>query len=351
MFAMFLVAMAGADAAPPPAIDAKIQFFGRWDRRQSDRAITVNGGSYVVARFEGQSIGARFDLSRNKPPVPTIAWRIDDDIQWREAEIAASMELEKDLKPGGHRIQLVIRGLDEHQPRWSEPLTASVTFLGFDLPNDGKLLDAPAEPKLKIEFLGDSITEGVLVHTKQPGRETWPWLTDGLQAWPSQTALRLGAQWRQVGFGAVGVTKSGSGGVPAAPESFDWFYENCPRDDWQPDVVVVNHGTNDGAASAEKFRPAYATYLARIRKAYPHAKILALRPFAGTHVDDIQAEVAAQNSAGDAKVTFVDTTGWLDRADFTDGVHPNAGAGPKVAGKLAKIIAELSTARDSAPGG
>src|SRR5688572_19831414 len=176
--------------AAEPAIDVKVQFFGRWDRRQPDRAITVNGGSYAIARFDARSIGARFNLARNKPPLATIAWRIDDEVQWREAEIAAAMELEMDLTPGAHTIQLVVRGIDEHQPRWAEPLTASVTFLGFDLPNGGKLLDPPAEPKLRIEFLGDSITEGVLVHMKQPGREAWPWLTDGLRAYPAQTALR-----------------------------------------------------------------------------------------------------------------------------------------------------------------
>jgi lysophospholipase L1-like esterase len=338
LFVVIVSLTSAASIAAPPAIDARVHLFGRWDRRLPDRVITVNGGSYIVARFDGRSITARFDLARNKPPLPTIAWRIDEEVQWREAEIAASIELEKDLKPGEHTIQLVVRGLDEHQPRWAEPLTASITFVGFDLPNAGKLLDPPDRPKLKIEFLGDSITEGVLVHSKQPGRETWPWLTDGLRAYPALTALRLGAQWRQVGFGAVGVTQSGSGGVPAAPDSFDWFYENCPRDDWQPDVVVVNHGTNDRGATSEKFRPAYATYLSRIRKACPDAKILALRPFAGTHADDIKAEVAARNDAGDKNVTFVDTTGWLDRTDFTDGIHPNAGAGPKVAEKLTEII-------------
>ena len=324
--------------AAEPALDTKLQFHGRWDRRQVDRAITVNGGSYVIATFEARSITARFDMARNKPPVPTIAWRIDNDAQWRESEIAESMTLEKDLPPGPHTIFLIARGLDEHQPRWEEPLTASITFQGFELSAGGKLLDPPAEPKLKIEFLGDSITEGVLVHKKQPGRDTWPWQTDALRAWPSQTGLKLDASWRQTGFGAVGVTKGGSGGVPPAPDSFDWFYNGCPRDDWQPDVVVINHGTNDGRASSEKFRPEYARYLQLIRKAYPNAKILAMRPFAGSHAEDIKAEVAACHASGDENIAFVDTTGWLDADDFTDRVHPNVGAGPKVVAKLAPII-------------
>jgi lysophospholipase L1-like esterase len=336
---LLLTLLAPTLRAAEPSKLSDVRFYGRWDRRMPDKAITVNGGSHVVARFDGRSITARFDLTRNKPPLPTIAWRIDDDIEWRESEIGESVELGKDLKPGPHTITVLARGLDEHQPRWAEPLTASITFLGFDFPTGGKLLAPPDEPKLKIEFLGDSITEGVLVHGKQPGRDTWPWKTDALRAWPTQTSLRLSAQWRQVGFGAMGITKGGSGGVPPAPDAFDWFYQGCPRDDWQADVVVINHGTNDGGSPSKTFRPAYARYLEMIRKAYPQARILALRPFAGTHGDDIAAEVAARVKSGDAKVTFVDTTGWLTPDDFTDRVHPNVGAGPKVAEKLAPLIA------------
>jgi lysophospholipase L1-like esterase len=321
------------------SLDPAIQFHGRWDRRQADRAITVNSGSYIVARFDARSITARFDLSRNKAPLPTLAWRIDgQDEQWRESEITESMELAKDLKPGEHTILLLVRGLDEHQPRWSPPLTASVTFLGFDLPAGGKFVQIPDESKLKIEFIGDSITEGVRVHGKEPGRETWPCTSDALRAYPLKTAMKLDAEWRQVGFGRLGIIITGNGGVPAAPDAFDWFYEGCPRDDWQADVVVVNLGTNDFKATSDQFRPGYAKELSVIRKAYPKAIILALRPFNGAHADDIQAEVAARKTSGDARIAYVDTTGWLEKSDFTDGVHPNVGAGDKLANDLAPII-------------
>jgi lysophospholipase L1-like esterase len=321
------------------SLDPAVRLHGRWDRRQADRATTVCAGSYIVARFDGRSITARFDLSRNKAPLPTIAWRIDGiDEQWRESEIAESIELAKDLKPGEHTILLLVRGLDEHQPRWSPPLTASLTFLGFDLPAGGKFVPLPDEPKLKVEFLGDSITEGVRVHGKEPGRETWPWMSDALRAYPLKTAMRLDAEWRQVGFGRLGITIPGNGGVPIAPDAFDWFYEGCPRDDWQADVVVVNLGTNDRRATSDQFRPGYAKELTAIRKAYPKAVILALRPFNGAHAEDIQAEVAARKAIGDTTVAYVDTTGWLEKSDYTDGVHPNAGAGPKLADRLAPVI-------------
>src|SRR5687767_14701844 len=190
----------GGEAARKEA--GPLRYYGRWDRRQADRVVTVNSGSHIVGRFEGAAIAARFDASANVEPFPTLAWRIDDG-DWHEAEVAAEVPLTKDLKPGPHTLTLMARGLDEHQCRWSPPLTASITFLGLAV-TDGKLLDPPEEPKLKIEFLGDSITEGVLVHREYKGKTAWPWLTDGRLAYPTQTALKLGAQWRQVGFGRLG---------------------------------------------------------------------------------------------------------------------------------------------------
>jgi lysophospholipase L1-like esterase len=189
-----------------------------------------------------------------------------------------------------------------------------------------------------MEILGDSITEGVLVHPPRPGKETWPWRGDGRLAYSAQTAMRLDAEWRQVGFGRLGVTIEGNGGVPVAPDSFNWFYADCPRDKWQPDLVVVNQGTNDGGRPSDVFRPAYARYLEVIRAAYPRAWIAAMRPFGGYHADDVLSEVTARNSAGDRRVFYVDTTGWLDKADYTDGVHPNVQGSAKAADRLAEVL-------------
>ena len=48
-------------------------------------------------------------------------------------------------------------------------------------------------PKRKIEFLGDSITEGVLVQAPREGKTTWAWQTDARQSYAAQTAMRLNA--------------------------------------------------------------------------------------------------------------------------------------------------------------
>jgi len=174
---------------------------------------------------------------------------------------------------------------------------------------------------------------GVLVQTPRDGKTTWPWLTDARLSYASQTALALGAAWRQVGFGATGLAHGGSGGAPAALDSFNFFHADCPRDAWQPDVVVVNQGTNDSSMPPKDYQPLYARYLALLRSAYPKAKIAALRPFCGAQADSIKAAVDACHAAGDAKIYYIDTTGW-----YNGGVHPNVEGSAVLAAKLVQAL-------------
>ncbi len=325
-----------AMSAEPTGLPKTLRFFGRWDRRTPDRAETVNSGNYLLANFTGSEITARFDVSANMPGVPTLAWRLDDG-PWQEAEVAERVPLADHLPKGRHTLMLMARGLDEHQNRWTQPLVASITFLGLDI-SGGRLLPPLPQwdkPKLKMEFLGDSITEGVLVQAPREGKTTWAWQTDARQSYAAQTAMRLNAAWRQVGFGATGLAHGGSGGAPGALESFNWFYKGCPRDDWQPDVVVVNQGTNDGGMAPAAYRPLYAQYLAMIRAAYPKAKIAAVRPFVGAQAEAIRAEVEARRAAGDTRIYYINTEGW-----YSGPLHPNAQGSLPLAEKLATALKE-----------
>lgn len=334
---MAIVLLATTVSYAAPQWSKQYRFFGRWDLRAADRAITVNSGSYLLTQFSGDSLSAAFDLTVNKAPIPTIAWRIDDG-EWQEAEIAASVKLAGGLGKGKHTVMLMARGLDEHQNRWTQPLVASITFLGFELPKRGKFykpLRAWDKPALKMEFLGDSITEGVLVQGGREGKNTWAWLTDARLSYACQTAMKLGAAWRQVGFGATGLAHGGSGGAAPALNAFNFFYADCPRDNWQPHVVVVNQGTNDGGMPAKDYQPLYTKYLTMIREAYPAAKIVAVRPFNGAQAASIKATVEALKAAGDTKVYFIDTAGW-----YNGPLHPNVAGSADLAKKLAKALQE-----------
>jgi lysophospholipase L1-like esterase len=312
-----------------------IHYYGRWNRL-ADRAITVNTGSHVVAQFTGTGISAKLDTSVNQSPNLTLTWRVDQGT-WHEGEIATSVELATGLGAGTHEVMLMVRGLNEGASRWSPPLVSSITFLGFDV-TGGALQPSVRPVRTKIEFLGDSITEGINVFYGHNGQFTGPWNADGRRAFASQTAQTLGVEWRQVGFGRLGLLVTGNGGVPVANDAFNWFYKDAPRDDWQADWVVVNQGTNDSSASASDYQAAYATYLKTIRTGYPAAKIVAMRPFNGAHAADINAQVEARRTAGDSRVYYVDTTGWLGNGDFTDGTHPNEQGSQKAATALVAAL-------------
>jgi lysophospholipase L1-like esterase len=288
-----------------------------------------------VAQFSGTAIVAKFDTSLNQAPYPTLAWRIDQGT-WQEHEVAATLSLATGLSAGTHEVMLMVRGLNESASRWSPPLISSITFLGFDVAGGG--LQSSSRPvRPKIEFLGDSITEGINLSLGQP---TPCWSADGRRAFPSQTAQTLGAEWRQVGFGRLGLLIGGNGGVPVANDAFNWIYQGVARDDWQAGWVVVNQGTNDSGASAASFQPAYATYLGTIRTGYPGAKIVAMRPFNGAHAAEIKAVVDARRTAGD-NTYYVDTTGWLGNGDFTDGTHPNEQGSTKAATALVAAMKSI----------
>jgi lysophospholipase L1-like esterase len=237
-------------------------------------------------------------------------------------------------------VTLMARSMDESQSRWTPPLVSSTTFLGFTV-TGGAVQASPRPLRSKIEFLGDSITEGVSVWQSHNGQTRKCWKDDGRVAYPSQTAQMLGAEWRQVGFGYLGILKTGNGGVPKANDSFNWIYKDVPRDAWQADMVVINEGTNDSGAAESTFRTGYAQYLTTIRAAYPNAKLVALRPFNGSQAAPIKAEVDARNTAGDMRVYYVDTTGWLGSSDYTDGTHPNEQGSGKAAQALVSAIRKI----------
>lgn len=343
---ILLLASTALQAAP--SWPGSYCFFGRWDLRTPQRAVTVNTGSYLLARFTGASLNATFDISTNtaqcscteKGALPTIAWQIDGG-HWKEAEIGSSVKLAEGLSAQKHSLRLMVRGLDEHQSRWTPPLVASVTFTGLTFGRGGKLESTLPEwkkPALKMEFFGDSITEGVLVQEGRAGvvagmPRAWSWLTDARNSYAGQTAMALGAAWRQVGFGATGLQHGGSGGAVGALDSFNWFYAGCPRDTWQPDVVVVNQGTNDGGMATEEYKPLYARYIGMIRKAYPKAKIVALRPFIGSQEASIKAVVNDCHAAGDRRVYYIDTAGWYDGP-----VHPTAEGSTGLAQALVQAL-------------
>lgn len=346
---MSLILEAAEPATPAIAADdSRIQYWGRWDMRSASTsgAITVNTGSTILIRFEGPNLTLHFSISHYTQGFPTL-WLQVDDGEWRVVRPAEALAVSPaDLSPGPHVLRLVVKGFREWENRWDAPLVGSIVFRGVTPAKGAGLLPAPARPAALIEYLGDSITEGVLVAASgDPGRLTrddWPQASDGRRTWAYQSALSVGAEPRLVGFGRLGLTVNGNGGVPPAVRSFPFIYADAPIGALpKPDAVVINMGTNDGGAPQEVFLPLYRQYLRVIRGAYPDARILCLRPFNGAQEAAIRSAV---DQSGDARITYVDTTGWIRpeiHYSAAGGVHPNLDGNRAAAERLAPILAEI----------
>jgi hypothetical protein len=313
------------------AADPRLQYWGRWDLRHPAEAgaITVNTGSTILIAFTGPGAVLHFGMDHYPAELPTLWLRIDDGA-WRVVRPAESLRItDAPLDAGRHVVRLVVKGFREWDRRWEPPLESSLVFRGMTLDAGAKLLDPPARPKHVIEYFGDSITEGVLTHydgRKAWERPLWPDYSDGRQGWAYQSARRVGAEPRVVGFGRLGLTIGGNGGVPVAIESCAEVYHGVPVDrSRQPDAATVGR--------------LYAAYLERIRRLYPNARLLALQPFNGAHGRVIERVVRERVKAGDARVTFVDTTGWITSGKHTsDAVHLNVAGHERAAEQLVPFL-------------
>lgn len=129
----------------------------------------------------------------------------------------------------------------------------------------------------------------------------------------------------------------------------DFFRRTSSRatsDDWnfasyQATGVVINLGTNDvgHGVTAAQFQQGYVTMLERVRRAYLNAHIFALQTFRNRYVPETRNAVAARTTAGDSKVHFIDTAGWINSTtDLVDSVHPSPAGHAKIAQRLAPVL-------------
>ncbi|MFF4271917.1 GDSL-type esterase/lipase family protein [Streptomyces sp. NPDC001536] len=321
--------MASDDSNVVRPDDRRLAYEGHWGRT-SEAAITVNSGSRLGFRFTGDSVHVLFDVSSITVPAQ-IYVSVDGGPKRLYAVDRGDIEIEA-FGRGPHTVELSVKDVFSRVNRWTPPLETGVVLTGVQ----GHLLPQHARHSKTFTFYGDSITQGVMalcdVNTSD--------CADGTAAYPTLVADALHASLTQVGFGRQGVLQTGNGGVPTASDAYGWNYAGSRADlDRRADVIVVNQGTNDTAWGPDEFRAAYRAYLDRLRTAAPHARILALRPFNGTHAKDIAAVVA---ELSDARTEFVDTTDWISAADgdFNGAVHPSVQGHRKVAERLITLLAK-----------
>ncbi len=323
-----------------PYTQESVRLTGRW-ARLPDRAVTTAPGAYIECAFEGDMAVLRFDVTRNVPVVPHL-WISVDGGDRTEVMLDRYLRI-RTSRPGRHTVQVIFKSASEESARWREPLTGAVQFLGVQ--TDCPTALAPDTRQL-MEFIGDSITEGVSIDTNYregmlPPLEcnalTLAYQNDAAATWAFRTAEALDCRPVIMGYGSVGATRGGQGRVPAAPQSYPFCYEGVPLDIPQADLVVINHGANDYAATPERYAEAYTELLDRVRARSPRAAVFAVSAFRGTHRETLAALIPKYNEANGCRVHFIDTAGWIP----PEPLHPHRDGHETVAAHLAPVIREI----------
>jgi lysophospholipase L1-like esterase len=295
---------------------------------------TINSSSQIYLNFTGTQVAGLFDLN-DIEYLEQIDVKVDDG-DWSLITIDQSRI---EFFPGGlpralHHLEIAVKAIDGNGDRWLPPIRSAIVFSGFELDSTSTIEPrSPQDRKPFIEFLGDSITqgEGILNNGGQVIN------SDALATYAWLTGEALDTTHVQIAFGGSGVIRSGSGNVPPAPLSFAWNFAGSSADfSVAPDFILINLGTNDQYSTSE-FVPAYTKLLREIQRHCPQTVIFAMRPFHGEsfHGDDVAKIVKMMD---DPRIIYIDSSGWMDAGDFTDGAHPNVPGSRKAATHLEEAL-------------
>jgi hypothetical protein len=281
------------------AANPNIQYIGRFDMTDTTAPALWLTGLEIRAKFKGTSISAIFS---GAPTYFNLI--IDDRLSYfcfaGTGDVICPLAV--GLKDTIHTISIIKR-----QAPWS-----SQQFKGFVLDSGKSLTTPPPRRNRKIEFYGDSMTQGAQVDV--PG--TGPDLNDlfydnNYNSYATMTARAFDAEYSIVAKnGATLVAGNNRTDIPSFYDKVFFSAKSPPWDfsKWKADVVVINLGENDDPVPAN-FVSTYIGFVKNIRTKYPDAHIFLLagplwNGIDKAHCDAIQQVVTVFNSNNDKKVYF-----------------------------------------------
>ncbi len=316
--------------------DPHIRYVGRFAPYNRSMTATATGSRFFFA-FTGRTAMLQFDMELMQAPVPHLYIRVDGGARV-EVPLDRYLRVHADTD-GRHVVEVMLGSMVEMFPRWNWPLVNRLSFEGVEA---DELVDLPRPRKKKktIEFVGDSITEGVLIdpERRQYANDIYDRPTQddvtATYAWLLAEKLELTPLF--MGYGAVGATKGGCGGVPKAADAYPYCFEGAAVTYAHPDYVFINHGSNDAWVDSVTFTAGYVALLDAIVTAHPRAQIIAMSPFVGAHEKDIEKLVAEYNERHGKNILFVNGSHWLPK----EPLHPLRDGHRLAADKLAEVLRE-----------
>lgn len=306
----------------------QMYFLGRWARKtvqSTDCMYSVNLGSAIFAKIKGTTQVQIGFLNNGNPTgnPQEIAYSVDGGDYIRDSVDHAPFTI-TGLDTNEHYLRIVLAGNKDADLVWSGDQGFAFTGITVDA---GATIE-PVKPKSRVLVaFGDSISAGCWVLDRATPSQGYA----AEENYVEQCCDLLRINDVRVAFSASGVTKAGTGGVPAMPAFIDNMDAATPEKSDLPDFITINMGTNDGAATSQDFQTAYQSCVNRIQQKYPGVIIFCILPFIGYRKTEIQAVVSASENT-----EFIDTTGW--NITTQDGVHPDLNGSITAGQKLAEFL-------------
>jgi lysophospholipase L1-like esterase len=316
-----------------------IRYIGRWDQSDPNAARAAWSGSGVAFAFNGTEASVTLDDAGQFFTV-LVDGEVQANLETSQGE--QTYPVASGLPDGDHEVFLYRR---------TEASFGDTVFLGAEL-NGGTLLPPPVAPTRRIEVIGDSITCG---YGNEGASESCDFSADTENHYLTYGAIaarNVNAELTTIAWSGKGIIFNyGDDKNDPMPAIYDqilpWTPGSTWNFGWQPDVVVINLGTNDfstdGDPSEAEFGGAYSDFLDHLREKYPSAKILCLVPtlLGGSDLTAaesyIQNVVAAKNDPNmEAFSMDFTSTGW--GCDYHPSLSTHESMGAALTTKLKSLM-------------
>ncbi|MGC9151132.1 MAG: SGNH/GDSL hydrolase family protein [Microbacter sp.] len=323
------------------ASDPMISYMGRGDFSNPDHPKFWVPGAQIIFRFQGDSCILHLTDQHLYGNFFNIIQIIVDG----KYERLPLSKVQQVISVGSHLKDTV------HTVILCKTTESNIGYLQFDGVSCHQLLSPPSLPKRKIEFIGNSITcgTGSDCSTEPCGKGAWYAQHNAYLSYGPLTARALDAQYHLTAYSGIGLMYSCCNIPFTMPQIFDkidmmndslkWNFSN-----YQPNVVTICLGQNDGIQNEVQFCGAYIDFLTSLRKVYPHAQLVMLSsPMADSSLTrflkkSIEQVNALMHRAGDLKVSY-----YFFKQRYNGGCndHPTLAQHQKIADELTTYLKTL----------
>ena len=225
----------------------------------------------------------------------------------------------------------------------------TTTFSGLTAFGTGGALLAPdAAPARRIEVVGDSLSVGAGVEGDSACTGGIDAYTDNYLAYGSVAARAVSADVVTIAYSGIGVYRNYGETTPTAasltmprrypyaiPDTVSWNFAL-----YQPQVVVINLGTNDFGSSdpGTPFETAYVSFVQAIRQKYADAYFILIDMYGGTRLTRLNNILASLKTSGETKAEVLSLNSVQNNLGCNQ--HPNV-AGQQAMGTT--LAARLRT--------